>query len=106
LISSNDFLPVYLSIELQSLCFYVLVASNFSSKQSIEASTKYFILGALGSGFFLFGISFIYGYYGTTNFELISQLNLLDNLKLGFYLGIFLVFIGVLFKIGIVPFHF
>ena len=72
LISSLDLISLYLAIELQSLCFYVLAGLKRGSSFSTEASLKYFILGAFSSGLLLFGSSLIYGFSGTTNFEEIS----------------------------------
>jgi NADH:ubiquinone oxidoreductase subunit 2 (subunit N) len=68
LCSSNDLITAYLSIELQSLAFYILAAFKKNSTYSIEAGLKYFILGAFSSGLFLFGSSLIYGVSGSVNF--------------------------------------
>jgi NADH:ubiquinone oxidoreductase subunit 2 (subunit N) len=68
LCSSNDLITAYLSIELQSLAFYILAAFKKNSTYSIEAGLKYFILGAFSSGLFLFGSSLIYGLSGSVNF--------------------------------------
>ena len=68
LCSSNDLITAYLSIELQSLAFYILAAFKKNSTYSIEAGLKYFILGAFSSGLFLFGSSLIYGFSGSVNF--------------------------------------
>ena len=68
LCSSNDLLTAYLSIELQSLAFYILAAFKKNSTYSIEAGLKYFVLGAFSSGLFLFGSSLIYGISGSINF--------------------------------------
>jgi NADH:ubiquinone oxidoreductase subunit 2 (subunit N) len=68
MISSFDFISMYLTVELQSLCFYVLAASKRNSEFSTEAGLKYFILGAFSSGILLFGCSMIYGFTGITNF--------------------------------------
>jgi NADH:ubiquinone oxidoreductase subunit 2 (subunit N) len=68
MISSYDFISFYLTIEFQSLCFYVLAASKRNSEFSTEAGLKYFILGAFSSGILLFGFSIIYGFTGMTNF--------------------------------------
>ena len=68
LCSSNDLITAYLSIELQSLAFYILAAFKKNSTYSIEAGLKYFVLGAFSSGLFLFGSSFIYGISGSVNF--------------------------------------
>lgn len=68
LCSSNDLIIAYLSIELQSLAFYILAAFRKNSTYSIEAGLKYFVLGAFSSGLFLFGSSLIYGISGSVNF--------------------------------------
>jgi NADH:ubiquinone oxidoreductase subunit 2 (subunit N) len=68
LCSSNDLIVAYLSIELQSLAFYILAAFRKNSTYSIEAGLKYFVLGAFSSGLFLFGSSLIYGISGSVNF--------------------------------------
>ena len=78
LISSNDFLSLYLSVEFQSLALYVLAAFKQNSLFSIEAGLKYFILGTFSSGLLLFGASILYGFTGTLNFnelDLIFQFN-------------------------------
>ena len=67
--SANDLITVYLSIELQSLAFYVMSAFKKKSTFSVDAGLKYFILGSFSSGFFLFGSSLIYGLTGSVNFE-------------------------------------
>ena len=72
-ISANDFVSFYLALELQSLAFYILASFKKDSAFSTEAGLKYFILGALSSGFLLFGISLIYGAIGSTNFEVLSK---------------------------------
>ena len=69
LCSSNDLLTAYLSIELQSLSFYVLAAFKKNSTFSVDAGIKYFILGAFASSMFLFGSSLLYGITGTVNFD-------------------------------------
>ena len=73
MISSYDFISMYLTVELQSLCFYVLAASKRNSEFSTEAGLKYFILGAFSSGILLFGCSMIYGFTGITNFGELSK---------------------------------
>ena len=72
--SANDFLTVYVAIELQSLALYVLAAFKRKSFSSIESGLKYFVLGAFSSGFFLFGVSLLYGLLGTLNFDDIAIL--------------------------------
>lgn len=105
LVSSEDFISMYLAIELQSLCFYVLAASKRNSEFSTEAGLKYFILGAFSSGILLFGCSLIYGFTGITNFsELAYLITNTDTLR-GCELGMIFLMIGFLFKLTVVPFH-
>ena len=66
MISANDFLTLYMGLELQSLALYVLAAFNRDNLKSTEAGLKYFVLGALSSGMMLYGISLIYGFTGST----------------------------------------
>ena len=72
MVSANDLIAMFIGLELQSLSLYVLAAWNRKSLLSSEAGIKYFILGALSSGLLLFGISYIYGFSGNTNFNLIA----------------------------------
>ena len=112
LISSNNLIILYLSIELQSLSFYILAASKRKSILSIESSLKYFILGSIASGFILFGASIIYGITGSVSFSniflLISNINLIEssNILFGLIYGYIFILVGLLFKIGSAPFHF
>lgn len=75
LIGNNDFIGFFLCLELVTLSLYLLSAYRTNSNYSAEAGIKYFILGALGSGIILFGISLLYGFTGTTNFSDLSQIN-------------------------------
>jgi len=68
IISSFDLITMYLAIELQSLCFYIITCLKVFSNFSVESGLKYFILGAFSSGLLLFGSSLLYGFTGTTNF--------------------------------------
>lgn len=112
LISSNHFITLYLAIELQSLSFYILTASQRKSILSVEASLKYFILGSIASGFILFGSSIIYLVVGSLNFSniflILSNINFLENtdLLITIIYGFIFILIGLFFKIGVVPFHF
>ena len=69
LCSSNDLMTAYLSIELQSVAFYIMSAFKRNSGYSIESGLKYFIIGSLSSAFFLFGSSILYGCFGSLNFD-------------------------------------
>ena len=103
MVSSNDLLAMFIGLELQSLSLYVLASLNRNNLQSSESGIKYFILGALSSGLLLFGISYIYGFTGNTNFNLISATY--DKNSLGLLIGIVFVCSGLAFKISAVPFH-
>jgi NADH:ubiquinone oxidoreductase subunit 2 (subunit N) len=103
---------MYLAIELQSLCFYVIAASRRDNEFSVEAGLKYFILGALSSGLLLFGESIVYGFTGITNFEEFSKFfpALASPLVESAHseapvIGVLFIFVAFLFKIGAVPFH-
>lgn len=112
-ISANDLVSFYLALELQSLCFYILATFNKDSAFSTEAGLKYFILGALSSGFLLFGISLIYGATGSTNFEVIGKaiyffdfsFNAIDEISLRIILGSLFILMSLLFKLTAAPFH-
>lgn len=69
LMGVNDFLGLFLSLELQSLSLYILATYKTTSSYSTEAGIKYFILGAIASGLILFGISILYGLSGSINFN-------------------------------------
>lgn len=73
MISANNLLTLYLGIEMQSLSLYILAAFNRSSTKATESGLKYFILGALSSGMLLYGMSFVYGFTGSTSFDLIAN---------------------------------
>ena len=103
MISSNDLILFYMGLELQSLALYVLATFNRDQLKSSEAGLKYFVLSALSSGLLLYGCSLIYGFTGSTNFDLIAdQLNA-DEYALTF--GIVFILVGLAFKISAVPFH-
>ena len=123
--SSNDLITAYLSIELQSLSFYVMAAMKKDSAFSVDAGLKYFILGAFSSSLFLFVSSILYGVSGTINFEDLKNLLFLINVEYGktdvfenhtFVKHIFLdgsliqfalvfIFVSLLFKLAVAPFH-
>lgn len=106
MISANGFLTMYLGLELLALCLYALVAFNRDSGAGAEAAMKYFVLGALGSGMLLYGVSMIYGATGAIGFEAVAAAvaaDGMDNKILVF--GLVFVLIGIAFKFGAVPFH-
>tara|TARA_B100000965_G_scaffold325731_1_gene288042 strand:- start:413 stop:1828 length:1416 start_codon:yes stop_codon:yes gene_type:complete len=103
MISSNDLILFYMGLELQSLALYVLASFNRDNLLSSESGVKYFVLSALSSGLLLYGCSLIYGFTGTTNFNLIADNLNSDNYVLTF--GIVFILVGLAFKISAVPFH-
>src|SRR5210317_2323074 len=103
MISSNDLMVFYIGLELHSLALYVLASFNRNNLKSSEAGLKYFVLSALSSGLLLYGCSLIYGFSGSTNFEIIaSQLN---SNEYALTFGIVFILVGLAFKISAVPFH-
>ena len=103
MISSNDLIVFYMGLELQSLALYVLATFNRDQLKSSEAGLKYFVLSALSSGLLLYGCSLIYGFTGSTNFNLIA-LELNSN-QYAITFGIVFILVGLAFKISAVPFH-
>jgi len=103
MISSYDLIVFYLGLELQSLCLYILASFRRDDERSTEAGLKYFILSALASGLLLYGCSLIYGFTGSTNFEVISEN--LDESNTGAVFGIVFVVVALAFKVSAVPFH-
>ncbi len=106
MLSANNFITLYLGLELQSLALYVLAAAKKDSLKSSEAGLKYFILGALASGFFLFGVSLLFGITGTTSFTLLS-FNYLNTNEVSLLLifSVVLIISSIAFKLSIAPFH-
>jgi NADH-quinone oxidoreductase subunit N len=103
--SANDFAMLFVSIELITITFYVLVSFQRSKLQSLEAGVKYLILGALSSSFLVFGIALIWGTTGKLNFtELAAVASQFDTNKI-FLLGVLFVMVGLGFKIAAFPFQ-
>jgi NADH-quinone oxidoreductase subunit N len=103
--SSADFLLMFIAIEILTISLYVMTAYLKTDKLSIEAGMKYLILGSLASGFFLYGISFLYGAALSTHFEVIQgycQTHAMAPMTL---FALVLIFAAVGFKIAAVPFH-
>ena len=103
MISSNDLIVFYMGLELQSLALYVLATFNRDKLKSSEAGLKYFVLSALSSGLLLYGCSLVYGFSGSTNFDIIS--NQLNSNEYVLTFGIVFILVGLAFKISAVPFH-
>jgi NADH-quinone oxidoreductase subunit N len=106
MVSANNFLVVYVGLELMSLSLYALTALRRDHAVSTEAAMKYFILGALASGFLLYGLSMMYGATGTLDIP-----NVLDALHKGavnqqvLTFGLVFIVAGLAFKLGLAPFH-
>ncbi|BAE51578.1 NADH:ubiquinone oxidoreductase subunit 2 [Paramagnetospirillum magneticum AMB-1] len=110
MISANDFIALYLGLELQSLALYVLAAYNRDNARATEAGLKYFVLGSLASGLLLYGISLLYGFAGTTSFEGLANLFAGGHdhpikPNMGIIAGLVFVLAGLSFKVSAVPFH-
>jgi NADH-quinone oxidoreductase subunit N len=107
MISANNLLVIYLGLELQALSLYTLVALRRDDARSSEAAMKYFVLGALASGFLLYGMSMLYGATGTLDInELADRIgtgHVASRLALVF--GTVFIVAGLAFKFGAVPFH-
>ncbi len=112
LISAQSLLAVYMGLELSSLALYVLAAFSRDHAKSSEAGLKYFVLGALASGMLLYGISLIYGFTGSINFDGIAQYlssfteeNSNAMIPRAVVVGVILVMIAFCFKLSAAPFH-
>ena len=103
--SSNDFTMLFVSIELITITFYVLVSFQRSKLQSLEAGVKYLILGALSSSFMVFGIALIWGTTGELNFTKLAVVAPQFADSQIFLLGVLLVLVGLGFKIAAFPFQ-
>ena len=102
--SAGHLLMIYLGLELLSLSLYALVAMNRDDSASSEAAIKYFVLGAIASGFLLYGISLMYGLTGTLYLsELLAGINTESGIAL--IAALIFIVIGIAFKLGAVPFH-
>lgn len=106
MVSANDLMSLYLGMELSSLALYVLASFSRDSLRSTEAGVKYFVLGALASGLFLFGASLVYGFSGTTTFNQIADvIKEQPTLSPGLLTGFVLISVAFCFKVSAAPFH-
>ncbi len=103
MVSSNDIILFYLGLELQSLSLYILASIDRDNLRSSESGIKYFVLSALSSGLLLYGFSLLYGFTGSTNFDLIADQLIKDNT--GAVFAMVFVLVGLAFKVSAVPFH-
>ncbi len=105
MVSSNDLLSLYMGLELQSLALYVLASIRRDDTKSSEAGVKYFVLGALSSGMLLFGASLVYGFIGSTSFDVIANTLSVGAPSAGLVVGLVFIMAGLVFKVSAVPFH-
>ena len=106
MISGNNFLVLYLGLELLTLSSYALVALRRDNGVATEAAMKYFVLGAMASGFLLYGLSMLYGATGSLDINTVFQVVASGQVKHQvLVLGLVFVVCGLAFKLGVVPFH-
>jgi NADH-quinone oxidoreductase subunit N len=107
MVSANDFMSLYMALELASLPLYVLAAYHRDNPRAAEAGVKYFVLGALASGLLLYGISLLYGFTGTTSFLGLTRSfeSVSGPVSVGIVVGLVFVLAGLAFKVSAAPFH-
>src|SRR5579862_4274587 len=104
--SSIDFILIFVSLELVTISFYILVSYMRRNNGSLEAGVKYLILGALSTGFFVYGITWVFGVTGKTNlYDLADVLKTYQGAPAPLLFGMMLILIGLGFKIAAVPFQ-
>jgi NADH-quinone oxidoreductase subunit N len=106
--SAADFILIFVSLELVTISFYTLVAFTRRSTASLEAGAKYLVLAALSTGFFVYGVTWIYGVTQNTNLAAISKVlpSIPAGNQSGLLFGAMLVLVGLGFKIAAAPFQF
>ncbi len=106
MIGANHLLTLYVGLELLALCLYSMIGMQRDSVRAAEAAMKYFVLGALASGILLYGMSLLYGLTGSLSLaELASASGELAPTNLPLLTAVVLIVAGLLFKLGVVPFH-
>ncbi|MDP1999480.1 MAG: NADH-quinone oxidoreductase subunit NuoN [Rhodoferax sp.] len=106
MISGNNFLVIYMGLELLTLSSYALVALRRDNATATEAAMKYFVLGAMASGFLLYGLSMMYGATGSLDVnEVFKAINSGQVKHQVLVFGLVFVVAGLAFKLGVVPFH-
>ncbi len=104
--SATNFLMVFLAIEAASFPSYALAGFNKQTYRSSEASLKYVLIGAVSSSLMLYGLSMLYGYYGTLDLVPVAQRVAAEGMSIGLLMGVFGLLIGIGFKLSAVPIHF
>jgi NADH-quinone oxidoreductase subunit N len=106
LIAAGHFLTLYLGLELMSLSLYALVALQRGEAAPSEAAMKYFVLGAMASGLFLYGVSMIYGATGTLDVAQVARATMAEGANRALLVfGLVFLLSGIAFKLGVVPYH-
>ncbi|MFN3439334.1 MAG: NADH-quinone oxidoreductase subunit NuoN [Acidovorax sp.] len=106
MISGNNFLVIYLGLELLTLSSYALVALRRDNATATEAAMKYFVLGAMASGFLLYGLSMVYGATGSLDIgQVFKAINAGQIKHQVLVFGLVFVVAGLAFKLGVAPFH-
>jgi NADH-quinone oxidoreductase subunit N len=106
MVSATSLISLYVGLELTSLSSYVLASYRRTDERSAEAGLKYFVLGALASGILLYGISLLYGFTGTTQFDGVAAAFARQGTQsIGLLFGLVFLLAGLAFKISAVPFH-
>jgi len=108
MIQANDFMSLFVGLEMQALSLYVLAALNREQLSSSEAALKYFVLGALSTCLYLYGVSLLYGFSGSTSFDAIAAVIRVESslgLPLGFMIALVFIVASLAFKVSAVPFH-
>jgi NADH-quinone oxidoreductase subunit N len=105
LAAANDFILLFVALELVTISFYILVAYRHRSVTALEAGVKYLIMGGLSSAFLVLGVAYIFGFTGTTRFDYLHWRFMADGVPTGVEFGLLLVLAGIGFKIAMVPFH-
>ncbi|MHC8509636.1 MAG: NADH-quinone oxidoreductase subunit NuoN [Rhodospirillales bacterium] len=109
MVSANDLISLYMGLEMQSLALYIAAAVRREDQRSTEAGLKYFVLGALASGLLLYGMSLVYGFTGSTNFDAVAaslqSVGAGGEPPLGIIFGLVFIAAGLAFKISAAPFH-
>lgn len=108
MVEANDFMVLFVGLEMQALCLYILASLKKTNENSSEAALKYFILGAFSTCLYLYGSSLIYGFSGSTNFEILEsvvRMESVNGLSMGLFLGLIFIVAALSFKVSAVPFH-
>ena len=102
---ANDFMILFVGLEVMSICFYVMCGLVRSELASNEAALKYFLLGAFASCFLLYGMALVYGSVGSTVYDAVQANAVSTKYPLLFWAGIGLLIVGLGFKVAAFPFH-